>query len=143
MNRFSNGHSFNQAIRREPPEGQLLPLVGVNMARNGWDFRPVLGKLDTGAFRTLLTFKTAHSLGIDRPAECPTGPRTASSATGHRFTYYVHPVMVRIDGATDELIEFPVDAGFSEGIQNNLFGIDWLGEVCIAIDREAIYFLRD
>ncbi|MBM4046428.1 MAG: hypothetical protein FJ279_15065 [Planctomycetes bacterium] len=143
MNLFQNGHSFNLAIRCAPPGNHVVPFVRVQMAGASGLFMPVLGKVDTGAFRTMLNFDTACALGIDDPTSSPLAHRTAKTATGQTFPYYVHRVIVRIERDSNHQILFPLDVGFAERVARNLFGVDWLEHLCLAVDRRAVYFLRD
>ena len=148
MNLFENGHRFGQCARCCPPDnvqGQPLPVPHVVIEMAGGDsdlFVSVTGKVDTGAVGTMLTFQEAHRLGIDNPV-LPAPSGTARTATDERFPYYVHDISVQIPTDTGEPIEFAMQAAFAERVKRNLFGIDWLQHLCLAVDRQAVYFLRD
>lgn len=142
MSLFENGHTFAQAIRSCPPSGERLPAVRVFLAGASGGFVPVTGKVDTGAFRTMLNFATADALGIEHPTS-PGGPSgTAHTATGEAFDYYVHRVAVRISDDSGETIDFLLRAAFAERVVRNLFGLDWLRHLCLAVDTQAVHFLR-
>jgi hypothetical protein len=143
MSLYANGHHFRLAVRCCPPIGELPPVVTVQMAGSTDLFVYVTGKVDTGAFRTMLTFDTARRLGIEDPAQTSLGTGTARTATGEPIAYYVHIVSVRASEGTKQPIEFPLKAAFADRIQRNLFGVDWLAHLCLAVDSAAVHFLRD
>jgi len=151
MSLFQNGRPFRLAIRCCPPGMKTVPLVEVEMAARSDDFVMIAGKVDTGASRTMLTFETARRLGIEDPRDSSERAGTACTATGETFPYYMHVVSVRIaegsaeerDRAADAAIEFPLKAAFAEKVKRDLFGVDWLAHLCLAIDRQAIHFLAD
>jgi len=64
MTLFHNGKTFRVAIQVNPPSGYHVPVVEVEMAGPTLQFQAVIGKLDTGAFRTMLNAATARLLGI-------------------------------------------------------------------------------
>ena len=105
MNLFENGRRFAQAIRCCPPSGKRLPVVQVLMVGASGEFVSVMGKVDTGAFRTMLSFATAGALGIDDPTSSAEPKRTARTATNAPLDYYVHRVAVRIADSSGETIE--------------------------------------
>jgi hypothetical protein len=143
MNAFENGRPFARAVRCSAPAGQGVPFVTVDMAGGDSDvFVTVDGKADTGAFRTMLTFETAQRVGVrSLLAEAPA--KTARTATGEPFSYREHLVSVRIGDPDGEVIEFPFVAAFAERVKRNLFGMDWLAHLCLAVDSRAVYFLQD
>ena len=143
MSLFQNGHRFSLAIRCRPPAGERLPVVAVEMAGASGEFVPVVGIVDTGASRTMLGFGTARALGIADPESSPVKPRTAFTATGQGFPYYVHPVMVQVSDTAGPAITFPLDAAFAAPTTRDLFGVDWLVHLCLAVDLQAVHFLRD
>ena len=104
---------------------------------------PVTGKVDTGAFRTMLNLATAKLLGLEDPAASPLEEAVAHTATDEEFPYYVHLVSVRIAHPSGQSIEFPLKAAFADRVKRNLFGRDWLAHLCLAVDRQAVHFLRD
>ena len=142
MNLFENGRRFAQAIRCCPPSGECLPVVHVSMSGASGEFVPVMGKVDTGAFRTMLNFTTASALGIDDPTASAEPKHTARTATDQPFDYYVHRVAVRIASDSGEAIDFLLQPGFAERVGRNLFGFDWLRHLCLAVDIQAVHFLR-
>jgi hypothetical protein len=141
MTVFANGKRFRIDLECPPPQGWKTPVVEVEMATTTSGYRTVIGKVDTGASLTRLTFNQAFLLGIRDPA---TGAqRTAFSATGEKIPYYVHAVSVRIGaGGGFPRIVFRLPAGFAN-VKENLFGIDWFYYLCIAVDRQAVHFLSD
>jgi predicted aspartyl protease len=143
MNLFQNGRGFQTALRCAPPGGQKVPFVTVEIAAGDSDvFVMVEGKVDTGAFRTMLTFETAERLGV-RGSLSTAAPRTARTATDAPFSYYEQLVSVRIGDPGQEVIEFPFVAAFADKLPRNLFGVDWLAHLCVAVDAQAVHFLRD
>ena len=142
MNLFENGRRFAQAIRCCPPSGKRLPVVQVLMVGASGEFVSVMGKVDTGAFRTMLDFATAGALGIDDPTSSAVPKGTAQTATNQPFDYYVHRVTVQIADNSGETIDFLLQAAFAERIGRNLFGLDWLGHLCLALDTQTVHFLR-
>jgi len=42
-----------------------------------------------------------------------------------------------------QTIRFPLKAAFAQELKRNLFGLDWLASLCLAVDRQAVHFLRD
>jgi len=143
MTLYENGRRFRVAIRCCPPMGNALPTVQVEMVGAIGRVVSVSGLVDTGAFGTLLDFATAKQLGIDEPALAPVGTGTARTATDERVTYYMHVVWVWIRDGSGEAIKFPLRAAFADRLKRNLFGRDWLNHLCLAVDRQAVHFLRD
>ena len=143
MTLYQNGHPYSVAVRCCPPTGHDLPVVEVEMAGASGMIMPVAGKVDTGAFRTMLNLATAKLLGIDDPTSSPIEKAVAHTATDEEFTYYVHLVSVRIAHPSGRPIEFPLKAAFAERLRRNLFGRDWLVHLCLAVDCRAVHFLRD
>jgi len=140
---FQNGHVFHRALECHPPVGDRVPVVQVEMAGTAGEFVPVLGKVDTGAFRTVLRFSAAQALGIPDPTLSPLRKGSAHTATGEQFAYYVHSVLVKIEDGNGQRIVFPLQAAFSDRVSRNLFGADWLAHICLAVDSRAVYFLKD
>ena len=143
MSLFENGHRFALAIRRTPAAGENLPVVDIPMSGPAGRYIAVKGKVDTGAFRTILNFDTADALGIGDPTSSPLETRTARTATDEVFPYYVHPISVRFAGDSGEPIAFLLEAPFADRVKRNLFGLDWLEHLCLAVDRQAVHFLKD
>jgi len=121
-----------------------VPYVEVDMA-GGFSgrFVPVIGKVDTGASLTMLTFSTASELGIQDPKIEAVLQDSLQTATGEKIPYYAHFVSVRIGSDPRRSIAFVLMAGFSEKIERNLLGIDWLDHLCLAFDKTSVHFLRD
>jgi len=140
---FQNGHGFLRAIRCAPPTGKSVPWVKAELTGPSQIPTTIVGKIDTGAFRTFLTVDTAHRLGIGDPAASPIGPGKTKSATGHEVAYYVHAIRVRIAGSGPNAIRFSLRAAVSKDIRNDLFGMDWLAHVCLAVDLQAVHVLAD
>ncbi len=143
MTLFRNGHEFALCIRCCPPLGHRAPFIYAQMAGLASGQRPVIGKVDTGAFRTVLNFDTARILGIFKPKEDAIGKGTARTASDTEFEYYVHQVLVTLVDEQENRVFFPLKAAFAEKVKRNLFGIDWLSHVCLAVDSEAVHLLRD
>ena len=143
MSLFRNGHDFAVAIALPPPSGEKVPYVRVEMAGPPGVFVSVIGKLDTGAFMTMLNSATAGSLGIEDATKGGTGPHTAHAANDQPLPYYVHRVIVRVANPGGEDLEFPLEAAVAEQVRRNLFGMDWFQHVCAAVDRRQIHLLRD
>jgi len=142
VNTFLNGHRFALAVKRCPPSGSLVPLVEVEMAGRNPAFLPVIGKVDTGAVRTFLDFTTAKTLGIDDPTTGYKSQGKARTATDEEFDYFVHTVLVRIADTGSPGVMFPLDAAVAAKVNRNLFGADWLRNVCLAFDSAAVHFLK-
>ena len=106
-------------------------------------FEPIVGKVDTGAFMTLLDFKTARFLGISDPTQGFIRQDTALAANDTDIPYYVHRVIVTVTNPNGENLLFVLEPGFSDKITRNLFGIDWLDHMCVAIDSGHVHLLRD
>jgi predicted aspartyl protease len=114
------------------------------MAKLGGRNIYVVGKFDTGASRTVLTFRTAEALGILKPKAGGSKVGQAQTADGHCITYHVHLVSVTIPNPNPagQPIKFTLEAGFAEKLPANLFGMDWVNYLCVAIDRQRVHALR-
>lgn len=143
MKLFQNGHTFGTWIRLVPPSGKGLPFIQVEMVGMSGTSQLVIGKLDTGAFMTMLSSDTAGILGIEDIQKSALREGTAWAANDKKIPYYVHSLLVNIPNAVGEDLRFPLQAGFSDKIRRNLFGIDWLNHMCIAVDSEEVHLLRD
>lgn len=143
MTLFRNGHSFALCVRCCPPLGETVPVISAQMAGPGGASMLVIGKVDSGAFRTMLKFDTARILGIADPKVGAIDKDTAVTATDAEFTYYVHRVLVTVADDKGNRVLFPLKAAFAEEVKRDLFGIDWLDHVCLAVDSEAVHLLRD
>jgi hypothetical protein len=106
-------------------------------------FQPVFGKVDTGASRTVLNFDTARALSIADPEADFIRRGTAKSATDEPIPYFVHRVFVQISDSASPPILFPLEVAFAEKVKRNLFGVDWLQNLCLAFDSSSVHFLRD
>ena len=143
MTLFQNGHAYSTAIPLPPPAGQRVPTVEVEMAGASGNFRWVIGKIDTGASLTLLTFDTAEILGIDDPTQGFMREGTAVAANSESFPYYTHRVIVSVPNPSGSDLMLVLEAGFADVLPRNLFGVDWLDSVCIAVDKQKVYLLRN
>ena len=143
MKLFQNGHTFGTWIRLAPPGGKELPFIQVEMAGERGTFEPVIGKLDTGAFMTMLSSETARTLGIQDIGVSHLRKDTAKTANDTDLPYYVHLLLVSIPNPAGADVQFPLEAGFSDKIRRNLFGIDWLNHMCVAVDSAQVHLLRD
>jgi hypothetical protein len=141
LNNFCNGHNYVLAIRRvrRTPASEIV----VEMSGASPIFQPVFGKVDTGAYRTVLNFDTARALAIADPEANCIRRGTAKSATDEPIPYFVHRVLVQISDNGWPPILFPLEAAFAEKVKRNLFGIDWLQNLCLAFDSSSVHFLRD
>ena len=139
--KFCNGHMYALTIQRV--RGTNRPEINVEMASGRSAFRPVFGKMDTGAFRTTLDFKTAGSLGINDPTRGCIAKGTAHTVTGEAIPYFVHKVFVQVRGIASPPILFELEAAVAERVKGNLFGVDWLENLCLAFDSASVQFLRD
>jgi len=104
-------------------------------------FAPVLGRVDTGADCTLLTWNTARTLGIADPSQGSLGERSFTVANGQKLLCQTHMIYVDLSTSDVAVPQFYVYAGVSDRLVNNLFGIDWLYSLCIAFDRQKVHFL--
>ena len=143
MTLFRNGHLYPTAIALAPPSGQRVPFVEVEMAGVPGLLRPVVGKLDTGAFMTILTFSTAKALGIADPKLNCLRQDTAQVANGGSLPYYVHAVSITVPNPAGADLGFALEAGFAEHVTLNLFGMDWIQHLCAAVDMRQVHLLRD
>jgi len=141
--RFQNGHKFAFCARCCPPDQRALPYISTQMMGPSGASEPVVGKVDTGAFRTMLNYDTAGNLGIVDPSEGAIETDTAHTASDDPIEYHVHEVLVEIVGEEGIPFSFPLKAAFAEKVKRNLFGVDWLRHVCLAVDEEAVHFLKD
>jgi len=140
---FKNGHLYQAVIALAPPAGQSIPFIKVEIGLGAWAPELIVGKLDTGASITMLTFDTATILGLGDPTTGGLRTRMASTASDQKFPYYVHRVLVTVPSPTGQDLNFPLEAGFAKEVKRNLFGVDWLAHMCVAIDSEQVHLLRD
>ena len=141
---FRNGHRFATHIQLRPIPRRSVPYVMVDMSsRNNGIFTPVVGKVDTGAARTMLDFETANAIGIEDPLLNFLWEGTFRTPNNQPLACYGHPVWFRVarQAETPPLV-FRVDAGFAKGLRCNLFGLDWTYHFCLAVDRERVHLLR-
>lgn len=144
MTPFVVGREYRLHLTCRPPKKKgLLPWIGVQMSRTGGEYRQVSGKVDTGSPCTILNYDAARDLGIAHPGDSPGRTGLGRTATGDAFEYHIHDVWVRIEDQAGARIEFPLEAGFSPDVRNNLFGLDWLQHLCLAVDGEAVHLLQD
>jgi hypothetical protein len=142
MTLFQNGYTYPTAIALPPPGDERVPCVQVDIAGPFLCFEPTIGQLDTGAFKTMLTFATAFTIGIDNPKAGSLETGQATTANGQKFDYYVHQVTFRVRDSSGPEFEFVLDAAFAEKVRRNLFGVDWLNHMCVAVDQSRIHILR-
>jgi hypothetical protein len=102
----------------------------------------VTGKMDTGAETTMLNETTANLLGINLPPEDDTKAKIGFTANKSKFKYWEHHIYFFLKKDVGYPDMFPIQAGFSRQITNNLFGCDWLHHFCLGIDQKSIHFLR-
>jgi hypothetical protein len=143
MTAFENGHAYRTAIPLDPPAGRSVPTIEVEMSGASGFFEPVQGKVDTGAFMTMLTFATADALGLDDPTVGFLRQGTAEAANGQPIPYYVHRILISVPNAQGGDLQLVLEAGFAKEVSRNLFGVDWLSSACVAIDRQRVHLLRD
>lgn len=143
MTLFQNGHFYPTAIGLPPPPGAGPPFIQVEMAGPTGCYQPVVGKLDTGAFMTVLTFDTGKALGLADPSSNPLCQGIAQAANGGDLHYFVHRVAVRVANPAGADLGFLLKAAFAPAVSGNLFGIDWVRHLCAAVDVRQVHLLRD
>jgi hypothetical protein len=139
---FVNGKKYPFSMRFCPPGQECVPFITLTIM-HGERSEPVIGKMDTGAPTTILNKETAKMLGITLPSDDTPGAKTGKTANNSEFKYWVYHISFSFYDDRDNLCIFPIRAGFSRQIQNNLFGCDWLYHFCLGIDRESIHLLRN
>lgn len=139
---FRNGHPYPRYARLLWQAGYRQPVVKVNMRYAGFAFMPILGLMDTGAVRTLLSDDSAARLGIPRPFRSDVTD-TSYTVLGDPFTYPVYRLTVRIPQVRSRLDDFQLDVGVVHDLAADCFGADWLRHLCLAFDRQAVHFLGD
>lgn len=139
---FINGKKYPFAVRLCPPGGRCFPFISLNIMY-GKRSEPVIGKMDTGAPTTMLNEETAKMLGIILPSDDSPDAKTSRVANGSEFKYWVYHISFSFYDDLDNPYIFPIRAGFSRQIGNNLFGTDWLHHFCLGIDRESVHLLRN
>ena len=144
MSRFViNGRAYGDAVTLSPPPKHRVPVIPVHMAFASMPYQLVIGKLDTGADRTMLPFHTARALGLLEPTRNFIRAGETKAANGSKIPFYVHEIWVYIVFSNGQALEFQLQAGFSNDLRRTLFGKDWLKHLCIAIDRNNVHLLRD
>jgi len=138
---YRNGHKFTLCVRCCPPPGEPVPVIYAQLAGLDGMPIPVVGKVDTGASRTILNFDTARILGMSNPKSGALSAGKAITATDAQFHYYVHEVFFHISDDMGNSVFFPLKTAFAEKVKRNLFGVDWLEHLCLAVDREAVHLL--
>jgi len=104
---------------------------------------PIIGKMDTGSFKTILNAETASMLGIILPSDDSPDVKISRVANGSKFKYWEYPIYFFFYNDQGYRYTFRIRAGFSRDIHNNLFGYDWLHHFCLGIDKESIHLLRN
>jgi hypothetical protein len=147
MTRFNNGRSYAR-ISNLVFLDTKVPYTEMSVAlRIGHAFthKPVLGRIDTGADRTLFNRATATSLGLNNIICADT--EKLSMADGREIQCYLHcvDVLLRWDRASPPL-HLPLMVGFAESDGRNIFGMDLLLHAhvdAVALDRYGTYLLSD
>lgn len=140
MSRFTNGQSYPTHVSYGLPGNLSLPYVTVHMLAHGCTtYRPVIGKMDTGASLTTLTFATARRLGIADPTVGCTAVVPGVTATGQTISIYRRHVVVNIQGYNVLHIR---EVGFAKELQRDLFGLDWTDVFCLVFDSTALHLLK-
>ena len=139
---FINGKKYPFAVRLCPPEERCFPFISINIMY-GEQSEPVVGKIDTGSFKTILNKETAKMLGIILPSDDSPSAKTGYTATKSEFKYWEYLIYFSLYNDHGNSYIFRIKAGFSREIHNNLFGCDWLHHFCLGIDRESIHLLRN
>jgi len=139
---FINGKKYPFSARLCPPGYKCVPFITL-MIMHGERSEPVIGKMDTGARTTMLNEETANTLGIILPSDDSPSAKTGYTATKGEFKYWEYPIWFSFYNDQGDPFPFPIKAGFSRHIRNNLFGTDWLNYFCMGIDRESIHLLRN
>jgi len=149
MNLFQNGRPFRQAIRREyRRDSGSVPVVAIQMQKafEPTAFPLIVGKMDTGASRTVLTFETARRLGMDDRVLSRDEEREKKSlhcANGVEIPYAEEQILVRISESNrTPPIVFYLDCAFSSAVKYDLFGMDFVETLCLVVDREAVHFCK-
>lgn len=140
---FQPCEHYGLDIRLIPPSGYPRPWITIEIAGpDGTGFQPILGKVDTGTSLTLLTFDDARAIGIPRPTRSELWKRVLRSANRSRVKCYGHRVTVRVGADQGVPVVFPLEVGVVKKLANNLFGLDWTWQFCLAIDICSVHLLR-
>lgn len=144
MRRYCDGTVYSTRVALEPPERRKVPFVRVDICSpTSTRFVPVVGKLDTGAFMSCLTFDTGVALGIMSPEDGCAGIEKGRTATGQRIEFYVRRLLLRLRDVEGRQFHFPLEVGFAREIRGNLFGFDWARKFCLVFDERRVHLLRD
>jgi hypothetical protein len=144
MNLYQNGRRFQCVVPLKPPGTRRVPYTKVDLQIPGASLAvPVIGKIDTGAFKTMLSFDVARTLGLSDPRRRYLVKDLATSASGHQIQYYVHQVIVSVESEAGMEVKFIIYPGFVDNLHGNLFGIDWVDHFCLALDGTQTHLLRD
>ena len=140
MSKYRNGHRYATVIKHTLPSDPTWPYVLVHMLpKNGHEYTPVIGKMDTGASLTALTFATAKRLGISDPRIGYVDIVNGVTATGQAIDIYRHDLVVDIQGHNVLHIR---RIGFAKTLSRNLFGLDWTDVFCIVFDSHRLHLLK-
>lgn len=138
---FINGKKYQFSAKMSPPGGRCVPFITLILINNDRS-EPVTGKMDTGAFRTMLNENTAVFLGIELPPDDSPGVKKCGIANGNKIPYWEHQIYFWIESDEDNYVRLPIRAGFSRHVTDNLFGCDFLHHFCLGIDQKSVHFLR-
>jgi hypothetical protein len=140
MSKFLYGHAYPAGVSYALPANLSLPYVTVYvLAEDGTGYRPVIGKMDTGANFTILTFTTAQRLGIKDPAAGCAAIIPGVTATGETISVYRRFIIINIQGADVLHVR---QVGFAKELKRDLFGLDWTDVFCLVFDSSALHFLK-
>jgi|GEM_PF-7064300 len=143
MIKFVNGKQYPFEAKFAPPKKTpCVPFISTNIMLKGFP-KEIIGKLDTGAPKTMLNSHTAEILEIDFTKEDEARAKPGHTATKGEFKYWEHYVTFIVFNEQYDHFCFPILAGFSPTIVNNLFGCDWLENFCLGIDKNSIHLLKD
>jgi len=138
----SEGQASPFSATLRPPSGERVPTIAVDIAGGSGRFVRVVGKMDTGATMTVLTFDAARALGIQDPTRSAAGVIHLASATGHRMACFRHHVMVRIPSDDGDVLTFVLLVAFAEDVRGNLFGMDWVPHLSVTVDEDGVRLSR-
>ena len=128
-------------LRRETGFLRGVPIVELWIANSDFVFRRVTGIWDTGAVRTLLAASTFFDLlGF----VWPDGPwLTMESASAHRIEWQPRLLHFRAGAPGLPAVHFPLIAGVSKDIVENLFGADMIDYFAPLVQRDRVTLYVD
>jgi hypothetical protein len=140
---YINGHTHNWHRLFRFSSMTRVPYISAEVSTShNREFKVIVGIVNTAANMSLLTFRTAKVLGIDKPKR---GQKTRlRTLTGRTVTCYIHPLRIRVmDDVRKIYYEFILCAGFAHKISTDQFGMDWTLNFCLAFDQQSVSLLRE